>query len=91
MYSITLKTAAKTASALGVAVALVAGSLAPALAASKAQRARLAPPTQAYSEPAYAAARSEYGMSAVPYAFASPYTCVIDDGYGRWSSCDSGE
>lgn len=85
------KTTAKCVGALGVAAAIVAGALAPAWAAPKAQRLRASPPPQAVSEPAFARALPDYGRSAVPYAFSSPYSCAIDDGYGRWTSCDGGE
>jgi hypothetical protein len=96
---ITLKKTAMFAGALGIAAATAVGSLSPAWAAAKAKQTRAAAQASTYgqtrllaSEPrAFASEPLNYGMMTVPYAYASPYSCATDDGYGRWTSCDTGQ
>ena len=76
---------------LAVAAVLALSALSPASAATRHKRAAPAAPQ---SEPAELAAtpRAQPDWSPVPASsWQAPNACISDEGYGRYSSCDSGE
>ena len=76
---------------LAVAAVLALSALSPASAATRHRRAA---PLAAQSEPVELAAtpRARPDWSPVPTpVWQMPNACVSDEGYGRYSSCDSGE
>ena len=74
-----------------LAAVLALGALSPASAATRHKRA-IAAPTQSEPVEVTAAPRARPDWSPIPTpAWQAPNACVSDEGYGRYSSCDSGD
>jgi hypothetical protein len=76
---------------LAVAAVLALSALSPASAATRHKRAAAAAAQSEAVDP-IAAPRARPDWSPIPTpAWQAPNACVSDEGYGRYSSCDSGD
>lgn len=75
---------------LAVAGVVALGALSPASAATRHKRAAAQTPTEQTDAAAPVVARPDWSPVPSP-AWQAPNACVSDEGYGRYSSCDSGD